>query len=63
MTYIQEQLIFMNNFFYMKFKNSFKHNFLGALVFLLMLPLIGFSQDSDLGNWMIYIGNKKLNIA
>lgn len=45
----------------MKFKNSFKHNFLGALVFLLMLPLIGFSQDSDLGNWMIYIGNKKLN--
>ena len=45
----------------MKLKNSFKHNFLGALVFLLMLPFIGFSQDSDLGNWMIYIGNKKLN--
>ncbi len=39
----------------------FKNNFLGALVFLLMLPFIGFSQDSDLGNWMIYIGNKKLN--
>ena len=45
----------------MKLKNSLKNNFLGALVFLLMLPLIGFSQDSDLGNWMIYIGNKKLN--
>jgi hypothetical protein len=45
----------------MKLKNSFKHNFLGALVFLLMLPFIGFSQDSHLGNWMIYIGNKKLN--
>jgi hypothetical protein len=39
----------------MKLKNSLKNNFLGALVFLLMLPLIGFSQDSDLGNWMIYI--------
>ena len=45
----------------MKLKNSLKNNFLGALVFLLMLPFIGFSQDSDLGNWMIYIGNKKLN--
>ncbi|WP_248724418.1 DUF2490 domain-containing protein [Seonamhaeicola sp. ML3] len=22
---------------------------------------MGFSQDSDLGNWLIYIGNKKLN--
>jgi hypothetical protein len=40
---------------------KFKNNFIGALVFLLMLPFIGFSQDSDLGNWMIYIGNKKLN--
>ncbi len=47
----------MNNFFHMRFKI----NFFGALVFLLMLPFIGFSQDSDLGNWMIYIGNKKLN--
>jgi hypothetical protein len=45
----------------MKLKNSLKNNFLGALVFLLMLPLIGYSQDSDLGNWIIYIGNKKLN--
>ena len=31
------------------------------LVFALALPLIGFSQDSNLGNWLIYIGNKKLN--
>jgi len=26
-----------------------------------MLPNIAQSQDSDFGNWMIYIGNKKLN--
>ncbi len=25
------------------------------------LPFIGFSQDSDFGNWLIYIGNKKLD--
>ena len=31
------------------------------LVFALTIPLIGFSQDSNLGNWLIYIGNKKLN--
>lgn len=31
------------------------------LVFALALPLIGFSQNSDFGNWLIYIGNKKLN--
>lgn len=31
------------------------------LVFALTLPLCSFSQDSSLGNWLIYIGNKKLN--
>ncbi len=31
------------------------------LVFALTLPFIGFSQDSNFGNWLIYIGNKKLN--
>lgn len=31
------------------------------LVFALALPLTGFSQDSNFGNWLIYIGNKKLN--
>ena len=31
------------------------------LAFTLTMPLIGFSQDSNLGNWLIYIGNKKLN--
>ena len=28
---------------------------------MLALPFIGFGQDSNLGNWLIYIGNKKLN--
>ena len=31
------------------------------LTFLLTLPFMGISQDSDLGNWLIYIGSKKLN--
>ncbi len=32
-----------------------------VLIFALMLPLVGSSQDSEFGNWLIYIGNKKLN--
>jgi hypothetical protein len=32
-----------------------------ALTFLLVLPVFVNAQDSDLGNWLIYIGNKKLN--
>ena len=32
-----------------------------ALIIALMLPNIAQSQDSHFGNWMIYIGNKKLN--
>ncbi|WP_415865393.1 DUF2490 domain-containing protein [Thalassobellus suaedae] len=31
-----------------------------ALVFVLMLPFFVQSQDSSFGNWLIYIGNKKL---
>ena len=31
------------------------------LFFLVFTPLISFSQDSDLGNWLIYIGSKKIN--
>lgn len=38
-----------------------KWMYLAALVFFLMLPNHSFSQDSDFGNWIIYIGNKKLN--
>lgn len=33
---------------------------IAALVFFLMLPLFATSQDSNFGNWLIYIGNKKL---
>ncbi|TGV01747.1 DUF2490 domain-containing protein [Flavivirga rizhaonensis] len=32
-----------------------------ALIMALMSPLLMQSQDSDFGNWLIYIGNKKLN--
>ncbi|MCL6293608.1 DUF2490 domain-containing protein [Jejuia spongiicola] len=32
-----------------------------ALIIALMLPKLAESQDSDFGNWLIYIGNKKLN--
>ena len=31
------------------------------VVFFLAMPMMSFSQDSNLGNWLIYIGNKKLN--
>lgn len=32
-----------------------------ALIFGLMLPSLAQSQESNFGNWLIYIGNKKLN--
>jgi len=32
-----------------------------ALVIILMLPIFASSQDSNFGNWLIYIGNKKIN--
>ena len=32
-----------------------------VLALLLVLPFFTFAQDSNLGNWLIYIGNKKLN--
>ena len=41
-------------------KNSSKIS-LVALLFALMLPNFVQSQESDFGNWLIYIGNKKLN--
>ncbi len=31
------------------------------LVAVICFPLLCFSQESNLGNWLIYIGNKKLN--
>ena len=32
-----------------------------ALTVLLMLPSLSFAQESNLGNWLIYIGSKKVN--
>ena len=32
-----------------------------ALTLMLMLPIFAQSQESDFGNWLIYIGNKKIN--
>jgi len=32
-----------------------------VLIVLLMLPTVSNSQESNFGNWLIYIGNKKLN--
>ncbi|MEP5339109.1 MAG: DUF2490 domain-containing protein [Algibacter sp.] len=32
-----------------------------VLIISLMLPIFGQAQDSDFGNWLIYIGNKKVN--
>ena len=43
-----------------KIKTNLKSK-ITLLVFALMLPLLGCSQDSNFGNWLIYIGNKKLN--
>jgi hypothetical protein len=34
---------------------------MAALMVTLMLPIFAQSQESDFGNWLIYIGNKKLN--
>ena len=34
---------------------------LAALTCVLMLPTSSIAQESDFGNWLIYIGNKKLN--
>ena len=32
-----------------------------VLIFLLILPFFAFGQDSSFGNWLIYLGNKKIN--
>ena len=37
-----------------------KHFLMAALSFMLLLPLLSKAQESDLGNWLIYIGSKKL---
>ncbi len=45
-------------------KYKLKTKFIGILVAVLvfvLLPLFSFSQESDLGNWLIYIGDKKVS--
>jgi opacity protein-like surface antigen len=34
---------------------------MAAITLMLMLPIFAIGQDSNLGNWMIYFGNKKIN--
>lgn len=41
--------------------NMKKKAIIVTLTFLLALPAIAIAQESNLGNWLIYIGNKKLN--
>ncbi len=31
------------------------------LVILILIPVFGYSQNSDLGNWLMYFGNKQIN--
>lgn len=31
------------------------------LLFILLIPIFGYSQASDFGNWFIYFGNKQIN--
>ena len=38
-----------------------KKNTFAALLVLVMLPFLGISQNSELGNWIIVFGNKQLN--
>ena len=37
-----------------------RNKIIATLTFMLMLPFYGLSQNSDLGNWLIYIGSKEL---
>lgn len=37
-----------------------KKNIIATLALSLVLPFYGLSQDSNLGNWLIYIGSKEL---
>ncbi len=37
-----------------------RNKIIATLTFMLVLPFYGLSQDSNLGNWLIYIGSKEL---
>lgn len=50
--------------FLINLKALSKHIFFSqmiAVLILALLPLLSFAQDSNLGNWLIYIGNKKVS--
>ncbi len=55
MIFIQEQFISMTNILLMK------RLFWVALTLVFSLPNLVQGQESNLGNWLIYIGNKQLN--
>ena len=44
----------------MRISNLKKKNIIATLALSLVLPFYGLSQDSNLGNWLIYIGSKEL---
>lgn len=56
------RFLFMNNNITdMSIKKKINKISLGALTLVLILPLFAQSQDSKLGNWLIYIGSKKVD--
>ena len=62
MIFIQELLLLWTlNTLHMNSNSINQRLKLVALIFGLMLPSLVQSQESDFGNWLIYIGNKKLN--
>lgn len=44
----------------MKILKMRRNKIIATLTFMLVLPFYGLSQNSDLGNWLIYIGSKEL---
>ena len=45
----------------MRIKRIFKFRFSFLIICCLLFPFIGKAQDSDFGNWIIYIGSKQIN--
>ena len=61
MILIQVLLLFLNKPQYMNFIHTKNKNNKVIVIIMLLLPFWIFSQESNLGNWLIYIGNKKLD--
>ena len=60
MILIQEQYRFISSNTWMRMRKLKKKNIIATLALSLVLPFYGLSQDSSLGNWLIYIGSKDL---